>query len=281
MGASDHEFAGGVDMESGAVSQLSHEFLKQRAQLRGNDGYGAGNEDVAHIACDSGEHLGIGALACLAVCLGGGIVALVQIVEIVVLGGDDDGVDLHRAVLLVIFHCHLALGIGAQIATAVSLCIGVGEIGGGGVVLSLAADFRQLFEQRVRQSDSQRNQQRSLVAGIAEHHPLVACALVVGIGALHTAVDVVALLMDGREHAARFRVKLVVGVVVADLLDHLAGGAVEVDIGVGFHLSGDNHLTGCDKSLTCHFRLRVGGKKLVEDSVGNLIGDFVGMTFGN
>ena len=41
-----------------------------------------------------------------------------------------------------------------------------------------------------------------LIGGIAEHHALVACSLLVFVAVIYTAVDIGALLMDGTQDAA-------------------------------------------------------------------------------
>ncbi len=46
------------------------------------------------------------------------------------------------------------------------------------------------------------DKQRGLVAGVAEHHALVAGTLVLGFGTLYATVYVGALFVYGREHAA-------------------------------------------------------------------------------
>ena len=90
--------------------------------------------------------------------------------------------------------------------------------------------------------DRQRHQVGRLVAGEAEHHPLVAGALGVelvlaghaaaellaGVDALG---DVRALLVDRDDHAARRAVEAVEGVVVADRADRLPGELGDVDVG--------------------------------------------------
>src|SRR5699024_4699646 len=93
-----------------------------------------------------------------------------------VLAGDDDGVDAHRLAVLIL-HRDLALTVRAQVGQQAAF-----------------AHLGQAFGQFVGQADGQRHQFGGLVAGVAEHHALVAGAgdFVVGaqrdVGAL--AVDV-------------------------------------------------------------------------------------------
>lgn len=106
-------------------------------------------------------------------------------------GRNDDGIDAHRAVVLVVFDSHLALGIGAEISH----------------VYTLAADFGKGHHQRVAQRERQGYIERRLVGGVAEHHALVSGALLEGLVALNATVDVGTLLVHGKQHAARVAVE--------------------------------------------------------------------------
>ena len=61
----------------------------------------------------------------------------------------------------------------------------------------LAANVGKLAEQTVGEVDGERHVVESLVAGIAEHHALVTCALCFKFAALYSAVDVGALFVKG------------------------------------------------------------------------------------
>lgn len=63
------------------------------------------------------------------------------------------------------------------------------------------------------QVDGHRHIVLGLVACVSEHHSLVAGALIVVVAVVDTTVDVVALLVDGRQNAARIAVELIVGFV--------------------------------------------------------------------
>ena len=71
--------------------------------------------------------------------------------------------------------------------------------------------------------ERERHQRRSLTTGIAEHNPLVACALLLGSGALDSAVDVGTLAVDGGEDTAAVGIEAVGTLVVADLADDVTG----------------------------------------------------------
>ncbi len=143
----------------------------------------------------------------------------------------------------------------------------------------LAADCRQLAENGVGEVERKRHIVFGLVAGIAEHHTLVTCALVVSHFALNAAVDVGALLVDGVEHTARFAVKLVFTFVVADFVDHTACGFHQVDVSLRFHFAGNNNLTCGHEGFASHLRLWVVGKEFVDNGVGNLVSHLVWVAF--
>ena len=108
---------------------------------------------------------------------------------------------------------------------------------------------------------------------------MVAGALQFGRFALHTAIDVVALLVNGGEDAAAFGVELVFGFGVADATDGAANGVGQINVGVRFHFAGHNDLACGDEGFACHLRLGIEGEKLVEHGIRNLVGYFVGMAF--
>ena len=73
------------------------------------------------------------------------------------LRGDHHRIYTHRAPILIILHRNLSLSIRAQIVNNIGL-----------------SNFRQAHRQLVGQRDRQRHQLRGLIAGIAEHHALIA-----------------------------------------------------------------------------------------------------------
>ena len=223
--SANHELAGGVDKELEVG-------IEQAALRLGQQGLDALDEDVAHVLADAGEH---------------GLVG----VELVVLGGDDDGVNADGTVVVIIFDRHLALGVGAQI----------------GHLPALAADGGQLDEQLVGQVDGQRHIVFGVAAGVSEHHALVAGALVVGVLALYAAVDVGRLLVDGREDAARAGVEHVFGLSVADAANHIARHVLHRHEAFGLDLAGHDCKPCGDKCLACYFGVRILTQEVVEDGV--------------
>ena len=131
----------------------------------------------------------------------------------------------------------------------------------------------------MREVECERHQVGRFVNGIAEHHALVAGALLLGSGANHALIDVAALLVNGREHTARCSVELILSLVIANAINHSAGHVHEVDVSLRAHLASNHNLTGCNQCFDSHLRLAVVGEQFVEHSVGNLVSHFVGMTF--
>ena len=163
-------------------------------------------------------------------------------------------------------HRHLALCVGAQERQAAVVA-----------QLSLALD------QAVRVVDRRRHQLGRLVAGVAEHQALVAGAgvQVVVARVVDALGDVVALLVVGDEHRAALVVDAVLGVVVADALDRVARDLDVVDMRVGRDLAGEHDEAGVAQRLGGHARARVLRQYRVENRVGDLIGDLVGVAFRN
>ncbi len=133
-------------------------------------------------------------------------------------------------VVLVIFHGDLGLAVGTEV-----------------VHLSLLADLGQALGHLMGQGNGQRHELRGLVAGVAEHHALVAGAVVqLGVAALlglqrlvHAQGDVGALLVDVGDDAAGVAVEAVLGPVIADLPDNVPGHLGDVHVAVGADLAHD------------------------------------------
>ena len=120
-----------------------------------------------------------------------------------------------------------------------------------------------------------------LVAGEAEHHALVAGAGVAGqvVGAVHAHGDVAGLLVDGGEDGAGVAVEAGRGAVVADAPQGLSGHGGDVHIALGGDFAHDQHHAGGGGALAGHPRHGILGQNGVQDAVGNLVTDLVGMTF--
>ena len=174
-----------------------------------------------------------------------------------VLGGDHHGVDA-RHLAVPVLDAHLGLAVGTQ------------------EVEAAAAGAGQLAGEVVRVLDGRRHQLGRLVAGVAEHHPLVA-----GAAGVDPLPDVGRLLVDRHQHRAGVAVEAHVAAGVADPLHRLAGQLLVVDWRLGGDLAGDHDVAGLEQRLAGHPPLGIAGQDGVEDGVGDLVGHLVRMAFGH
>ena len=173
-----------------------------------------GDEDIDHVILDLGKHL-------------------LVLVKLVVLGADDDGVDTLWDTSVAVLHRHLTLGVRTEVSH----------------LLSLLADLGQGTHDEVCQVERHRHITLSLIGGIAEHHTLVTCSLLVLVGTVNTLIDVGTLLMDGCQDTAGITVKLVLRLGIANALDGVSGDGLQIDIHFTAHLTHDHYLSCGDKRL--------------------------------
>ena len=207
-----------------------------------------------------------------------------------VLRGHDHLLHARRAAVHVA-HGNLRLAVGAQIRH--------------GAVLAYRG---QSLGQAVRQVDGQGQERLRLVAGVAEHHALVARAhgvvrVVAGASVLglprrvDAERDVRALLVDGVDDAAGLAVEAVLRAVVADVAQHLAHDAGHVHVRLRADLAGHEHHARGGQRLARAAHLRrvgrlavrrdvAGGSQLgllrqdgVEHRIGYLVAHLVRMAF--
>ncbi|VWM24835.1 Uncharacterised protein [Collinsella intestinalis] len=207
------------------------------------------------------------------------------------LRGDDDGLDGDGLAALVA-HGDLGLAVGAQVRQR-----------------AIVAHRGEALGQTAGQVMRHGHERGRLVGRVAEHHALVARADEVervggaaglGIkGLVHALRDVGALLVDEVEHAAGVAVKAELGAVVPDAADDLACDVLNVDVGLGANLAGDDHGAGGDEGLAgaadvlelgglavgrhvaLGLELGLLGQDGVEHGVGDLVRDLVGMALGD
>jgi len=190
-----------------------------------------------------------------------------------VLAGDDDGVEPHRRVPVVL-DGDLRLPVRAQVRDGAVLahrCEPAGE--------------------PVRQHDRQRHQLGGVVGRVTEHQSLVAGALPVqrvlaAFGALlervvHALRDVRRLRADRHGHAARLAVEALLRGVVADLEDLVPDDGRDVGVGLGRHLARHVHQAGGDECLDGDAAADVLLEERVEHGVADLVGDLVRVALGD
>ena len=93
--------------------------------------------------------------------------------------------------------------------------------------------------------------------------------------------DVAGLLVDGGDHGAGVGVESVDGIVVADGGDDAADQRLEIDIGAGGNFAGNDDEAGGSEGLAGNAAVGVLLEAGVKNGVRDLVGDFVGMAFGD
>ena len=189
-----------------------------------------------------------------------------------VLGGEDDRVDADGLAALVVLDRHLRLAVGTEI-----------------VDKALLAHVGQLLCHLMGKGDRERHELRGLGAGVAEHHALVARAVVelaraaflIFKGVVDAHRDIAALLVDVRDNAAGVTVKAVLRAVIADVADDVARDLRDVDIAARGDLAHDVDKAGGDGRLAGHAAVGVFFKDRVEHRIGDLVADLVGMPLGD
>ena len=180
-----------------------------------------------------------------------------------VLLGDDHGLKPH-GLPVGILHGDLALAVGAH-----------------GVIGLVLANVRQLGGQPMGQHDRQGHQLRRLVAGEAEHHALVAGALLVLGGFLDPPGDVAALAVNRDPNAGVLTVDAVARVRVSDLPQRVPDDLLDVGVARRRDLAGDMNRAGRRQGLDGRVRVRVLLQQVIEDGVADLVADLVRVTFGH
>ena len=198
---------------------------------------------------------------------------LVQLHLGAVLGGDHHRVDAQGAVLLIVLHRDLGLSVGAQI-----------------VHQALLADLGQAAGQLLSQRDGEGHILLGLVTGVAEHHALVAGAVVQAVilyallhlqAFVHAQGDVGGLLIDGGDHGTGVTIKAELGAVIPDVPHHIPGHPGDVHIAVGGDLAHHMDQAGGHRGLAGHTGHGVLLQDGVQHRVGDLVADLVGMPLGH
>ena len=185
-----------------------------------------------------------------------------------VLGRDDNGVHAlgndGTAVLLVL-DGNLGLGVGTQ-------------PGQGAVTASLGHGGIEL----VSEEESEREELGGLVGGIAEHDTLVAgTELLKSLVVVETLSNVRRLLLDGDEKVTGLVVEALLRVIVADVLDGITDDLLVVKASTGGDLAEDHDHTSLGGSLASDLGEGVLRQAGIEDGIGDLVGNLVGVTLTN
>ena len=237
MWASDHELPGRVDVVFDLV-------IEKRLDFSGQFGFDLWDQYLNDVVFDLFKHAFI-------------------LIELIVLGRKDDGVNSLWNMIVGVFNGHLALGIWAQVFD----------------LLAFSSEVSQLAKQAVAKVECQRHIVFGFVRSVSKHHTLISCPLFFNTTAVDSLVDVGRLLVYEGDDAAAVTLKLVLSFGIANLVDGFPCDTGRIDIGLGFHFPGKNYLPRSDKRFAGHFRIRVESQEIVQQAVRNLICYLVGMPF--
>ena len=180
-----------------------------------------------------------------------------------VLRGNYHGFDAHGRIVIV-FHGDLRLAVGAQIGQCAVLANG-GQTAG----------------QLVRQRNGERHIFLRFIAGIAEHHALIARALIFIHLAIYALRDIGGLIIDADQYAAAVAVEAEFRAVIADFNHLFAHDLIDRYIGTGADFAHHQHEAGRSGAFARDVRVGILFQNRVQNRIGNLVADFIGMAFGN
>ena len=188
-----------------------------------------------------------------------------------VLGGEHHGIH-PDGLLAVILHSDLSLAVRPQIVHKSGL-----------------ADLGKLPGHFMRQRNRQGHQLRGLIAGVAEHHALIAGAVIqlglagfLGLQRLvHAQSDIAGLLVDVGNNTAGIAVKAVLGAVITDIPDNFPGDLGNIHVAAGGDLAHDVYQAGGSGGLAGHASVGVLGQNGVQHRVRDLVADLVGVALSH
>ena len=140
----------------------------------------------------------------------------------------------------------------------------------------------------MRKRDGHGHQFLGFIAGVAEHHALVARADVVALAAaalfqrvVDAHGDIGRLLIQHDLHRAGARVKTARAVLIADARDGIADNLVVIHLRLGGDFAHHQHHAGGGDGFARHARHGILRKMRVQNRVRNLVADLIGMTLRN
>ena len=146
---------------------------------------------------------------------------------------------------------------------------------------TVLTDLGELLRKLVRPVDGGGHQSGSLVARKPEHHALIAGTLIFRVLTVHALRNVAGLMVDGGNNGARLPVKAHFGAVIADFLDGFADDLRQIGIALGADFTGDDGHAGRHEGFASHTGVGILFNQCIEDGIGNLVGNLIGMTFGH
>ena len=156
------------------------------------------------------------------------------------------------------------------------LSLGVGSQPGEGAI---AAGSRHGSVELVGEEKCEGEELRGLVGGVAEHDTLVTgTELLEGLLVVKTLSDIRRLLLNGDEQVEGLVVETLGGVIVTDVLDGVTDDLLVVESGLGGDLTEDHDHTSLGGSLASNLGEGILSQTGIEDGIGDLISDLVGVT---
>ena len=174
---------------------------------------------------------------------------------------------------------------------------------------TVLANLGQALREAMRQINGHRHERARFVAGVAEHHALVARAgfvfliggfAVLGLPAFIDALgDIGALAVNGVDYAAGVAVEAILCAVVADGTNNVAHDGVNVNIGLRANFARHEHRArrgdgfaraanlrhvgrlAARRNVAGFFELDFFSENRVQNGIGNLVAQLVGMALGH
>ena len=147
--------------------------------------------------------------------------------------------------------------------------------------LSAFPHLLQPARQAVCKRDGQRHVIRRVIAGVPEHHALIARAAVRGLLAVNAHGDVRRLRMHVHHDLTAFCIKAVTRPCIADVADRIACDRFIIDRCVCSDLTHDMDFVRYCRDLAGNMCRRVFCKNCIQNAIGDLVADLVGVTCCN
>ena len=179
--------------------------------------------------------------------------------------GDHDVFDFHR-LAVAIFYGHLGFAVGPEKISFAAL-----------------ANFREVVHQAMGHLNWKRHQLRRFIARVAEHHTLIAGALlfVQTFAFSHALRDIGRLLLDRGQDGASMPVESHGGIGVTDLTHHFAHDIDVTHFCAASNLAGNDYHAGLGETFAGYSAVRISRQMGVQDRIRNLVAEFIRMTLGN
>jgi hypothetical protein len=111
---------------------------------------------------------------------------------------------------------------------------------------------------------------------VPHHHTLISGAPIID-----PQSNIRALFINSGEHGARLGIEAVRGIVVTDFFNHTAGNGGNIHINFCTDFSGHQNKSGGHQRFASHATHGIFFQNSIQNSIGDLIRDFVGMPFGH